>query len=114
MGFWSRPREIWPGGIPAFDQSRRLDARVADLPATLFSGLPRSRDNQNIQTRMTVLTTRSAVSIVERILARESIYDDVDAEACVVYRREALIVGMVVPFGAVVLVAVKHRDAIAA
>src|SRR6476620_1246854 len=56
------------------------------------------------------LTTRSAVSIRPRVSAREGIYDQVHAEARVIDGREALVVGVVVPFGAVVLVAEKHLD----
>lgn len=47
-----------------------------------------------------------------RVSAREGIHNDVHAKACVVDGREALVVGMVVPLGAVVFIAVQNSDSI--
>src|SRR4051812_45442994 len=60
-----------------------------------------------------MLTARNAVSKRPRTSAREGIHDDVDAEACVVYGREALVIRVVIPFGAVILVTEQNLNAIA-
>lgn len=61
-----------------------------------------------------MLDTRSIASIVPRVSAREGIHNDVHAEARVIDRGEALVVRVIVPLGTVVLVAVQHRDTVAA
>ena len=39
------------------------------------------------------------------------VHDDVDAKLCIVFRQESLIPKVVVPFAAIVLIAVQHANA---
>src|SRR5687767_3228626 len=101
------------GGFPATDQSFTADSRFAEREETTERALLRSSDLHNRATSSTMLRTRSPVSIPPRTSAREGIHDDVDAKARIVDSREALVIGVVVPFRAVVLVAVENSDPVA-
>src|SRR5688572_11133499 len=101
------------GGVvdhAASAESSEVVLTVAVLPE-LLEPVQRRSTRASIATRPMARTTRSAS---RRQLSGERIDHDVHAEPRVVHAVEALVLGMLAPFGAVVLAAVQQCDAIPA
>ncbi len=70
------------------------------------------RKANNIRGRCCIYISLVYATIDYYPLVRQSVDDDVDAEACVVFGGEAFVFPVVVPFAAVVFVGIKNGDAL--
>src|SRR5688500_17699147 len=105
---------LW--GAPGLTLHSRSEPLTAAPRATTVClpewGCSRSDCHSN-RVRATITTPRSTRSNRTLDSTRESIHDDVHAEAGVVNCGEAFAVRVIVPLGAVVLAAVENSDTIA-